>query len=232
MNKDLELILNKLSNDIDINNKMQRVDSVFYHLFDQLSSNDEKVLKIYGKYKINDIVSLIKIERLFDLGIISDEEKKILTKVEKRKEAFRAVKFTLFSISAGVIEFVSFTLLTLIPALNPSINKSIYWIPALISLVLSVLWNFTFNRKFTFQSATNVPIAMIKTLAYYIVFAPLSIWLAQMYLIDQLGWNEFGVKAIVMITNFITEFLYQRFFVFGKSIDTNVKNNENSQKSE
>lgn len=160
------------------------------------------------------------------------KEKKSLTKEEKRKEAFRAVKFTLFSISAGVIEFVSFTLLTLIPSLNPAINKSIYWIPALISLVLSVLWNFTFNRKFTFQSAANVPVAMIKTLAYYIIFAPLSIWLAQMYLIDQLGWNEFGVKAIVMITNFITEFFYQRYFVFGKSIDTNVKKNEESQKSE
>ena len=151
------------------------------------------------------------------------EEKKVLTKEEKRKEALRAVKFTLFSVSAGVIEFVSFTLLTLIPALNPSLNKSIYWVPALISLVLSVLWNFTFNRKFTFQSAANVPVAMLKTLGYYLVFAPLSIWLAQMYLIDELGWNEFGVKAIVMIVNFVTEFLYQRFFVFGKSIDTNVK---------
>ncbi len=151
------------------------------------------------------------------------KEKKILTKEEKRKEAFRAVKFTLFSISAGVIEFVSFTLLTLIPALNPALDKSVYWIPALISLFLSVLWNFTFNRKFTFQSAANVPIAMLKTLGYYLVFAPLSIWLAQMYLIDELGWNEFGVKAIVMIVNFVTEFLYQRFFVFGKSIDTNIK---------
>ena len=62
---------------------------------------------------------------------------------------------------------------------------------------------------------------MLKTLAYYVVFAPLSIWLAQMYLIDQLGWNEFLVKACVMVVNFITEFLYQRFFVFGKSLDTN-----------
>ena len=146
------------------------------------------------------------------------ENKTPLTKEQKRKELWRSLKFLLFSISAGLIEFGSFSLLTLIPYLAIKEN---YWIPATISLVLSVLWNFTFNRKFTFQSANNVPIAMLKTLAYYLVFAPLSIWLAQMYLIDQLGWNEFLVKACVMIVNFVTEFLYQRFFVFGKTLDTN-----------
>lgn len=151
-------------------------------------------------------------------------EKKVLTPEEKRKEFFRAIKYVFFAASAGIIEFVSFTLLTLIPALDPKIDKSVYWIPALISLVLSVIWNFTFNRKFTFQSANNVPIAMLQTVAYYIVFAPLSIWLAQMYLVDQLGWNEFLVKAVVMLVNFITEFLYQRFYVFRKTIDTKVVN--------
>ena len=162
-----------------------------------------------------------------------ENEKKVLTKEEKRKEAWRAVKFTLFSISAGLIEFVSFTLLTLIPELNPELNKSVYWIPATISLALSVIWNFTLNRKITFQSANNVPIAMLKVLAYYAVFAPLSIWLAQMYLIDQLGWNEFLVKLFVMLINFITEFLYQRFFVFAKSLDTKVVSfKKNKEKEE
>ena len=148
-----------------------------------------------------------------------ENEKIQLSKEEKQKEAWRVAKFILFSMSAGLIEFVSFSLLTLIPELKPS---SMYWVPATISLTLSVLWNFTLNRKFTFQSATNVPIAMLKTLAYYIVFGPLSIWLAQMYLVDTLGWNELLVKGFVMMVNFITEFLYQRFFVFGKSIDTKV----------
>ena len=147
------------------------------------------------------------------------EKKTPLTKQEKKIEMWRTIKFILFSISAGVIEFSSFSLLTLIPYLALKEN---YWIPATISLVLSVIWNFTFNRKFTFQSANNVPIAMLKVFAYYLVFAPLSIWLAQMYLVDQLGWNEFLVKGFVMLVNFITEFLYQRFFVFGKSIDTKV----------
>ena len=145
------------------------------------------------------------------------EEKKVLTKEEKRKEIWRAVKYTLFAASAGVIEFVSFTLFTLFPGYN---KENYYWVAALASLILSVIWNFTFNRKFTFQSANNVPIAMLKTLAYYAVFAPLSIWLAQMYLIDTLQWNELLVKAVVMVVNFVTEFLYQRFFVFRKTIDT------------
>ena len=161
-----------------------------------------------------------------------ENEKKQLTKEEKRREIFRAVKYTLFAASAGIIEFGSFTLLTLIPELNPELNHSIYWIPALISLVLSVIWNFTFNRRYTFQSANNIPVAMLKVLAYYVVFAPLSIWLAQMYLIDTLEWNEFLVKAIVMLVNFITEFLYQRFFVFRDSLDTRVKKAKLKNKEE
>ena len=147
-----------------------------------------------------------------------NQDKPKLTKEQKKKELFRTISYTLFAISAGLVEFGSFSLLVLIPYLAIKEN---YWIPALISLVLSVIWNFTFNRKFTFQSANNVPVAMLKTVAYYIVFAPLSIWLAQMYLIDILGWNEFLVKAVVMFVNFVTEFLYQRFYVFGKTLETN-----------
>ena len=145
------------------------------------------------------------------------EEKKPLTKEEKRKEIFRAIKFTLFAASAGLVEYGSFTIFTLLPGYN----NSFYWEAALASLILSVIWNFTFNRKFTFQSATNVKIAMIQVLAYYAIFAPLSIWFAQMYLIDTLGWNEFLVKGGVMFVNFVTEFAFMRFVVFGKSLDTN-----------
>ena len=139
-----------------------------------------------------------------------------LSKEEKKKEAFRAIKYTLFAASAGLVELLSFTIFSLLPGYY----SKYYWEAALASLILSVLWNFTFNRKFTFQSANNVPIAMLKTLAYYVVFAPLSIWLAQMYLIDTLGWNDILVQMVVMIVNFVTEFLYQRFFVFKDSIDT------------
>ena len=138
-------------------------------------------------------------------------------KVE-RKELLRALKFLLFSVSAGVIQIGSFTIMDLAFA-----NFS-YVLKSYIAVILSVLWNFTFNRKFTFQSASNVPIAMIKTFCYYLVFAPLSIHLGDMYLVKTLGWNEILVQAITMVINFVTEFLYQRFFVFRNSIDTAVKN--------
>ena len=88
--------------------------------------------------------------------------------------------------------------------------------------MLSVLWNFTLNRKFTFKSAANVPVAMLKVACYYAVFTPLSTLLVK-YLTETLGWNEYVVTILNMLINFVTEFLYQRFFVFGKSIDTAEK---------
>ena len=128
------------------------------------------------------------------------------------KEFVRVVKFTLFSISAGLIQMGSFALL------NELLHLP-YWLSYLIALVLSVLWNFTLNRKFTFKSAANVPVAMLKVAAYYAVFTPLST-LLEHQLADVLDWNEYLVTAINMVLNFVTEFLYQRFFVFGKSLDT------------
>ncbi|MBO4819058.1 MAG: GtrA family protein [Firmicutes bacterium] len=132
-----------------------------------------------------------------------------------KKEVLRAVKFTLFSISAGLIEIGSFTLL------NEMLHLK-YWLSYLIALVLSVLWNFTLNRKFTFKSAANVPIAMLKVAAYYVVFTPLSTLLVK-YLTETLCWNEYLVTALNMLLNFVTEFLYQRFYVFGNSLDTAEK---------
>ena len=128
------------------------------------------------------------------------------------REWIRVAKFTLFSISAGLIQIGTFTLL------NELLHLP-YWLSYLIALVLSVLWNFTLNRKFTFQSAANVPVAMLKVAAYYAVFTPLSTLLEHL-LTMELGWNEYLVTAINMVLNFVTEFLYQRFFVFGRSIDT------------
>ena len=111
-----------------------------------------------------------------------------------RKEIWRAVKFTLFSASAGIIEFVSFTLLN-------EFTFWSYWPCYLIALVLSVLWNFTLNRKFTFRSANNVPLAMLKVALYYAVFTPLSTILGN-YLVEKLLWNEYLVTAINMILNY------------------------------
>ena len=90
---------------------------------------------------------------------------------------------------------------------------------------LSVIWNFTLNRKFTFQSANNVPKAMLQVLAYYAVFTPLSTLLGN-YLADTLHWNEYLVTAINMVLNFGTEYLFQRFVVFRNSIDSNQAKEE------
>ncbi len=129
-----------------------------------------------------------------------------------KKEFWRIVKFVLFSASAGLVEMGSYALL------NEFTNWS-YWPCYLIALVLSVVWNFTLNRKFTFHSAVNVPVAMLKVLAYYAVFTPLSTILGD-YLADTLLWNGYVVTILNMLLNFVTEFLYQRWFVFGKTIDT------------
>ncbi|MBO4887763.1 MAG: GtrA family protein [Firmicutes bacterium] len=134
------------------------------------------------------------------------------------KEVIRAIKFALISASAGIIQIGTFTLL------NELLHLP-YWVSYLIALVLSVVWNFTLNRKYTFKSAANVPIAMLKVAAYYAVFTPLSTWLEHL-LTTGAGWNEYLVTAINMLLNFVTEFLYQRFFVFGKSLDTNVTPSE------
>lgn len=135
---------------------------------------------------------------------------------ETKKEFLRTVKFVLFSISAGVIQVASF-------ALFEEVLQLEHWLSYLISLVLSVLWNFTLNRKFTFCSANNVPVAMAKVAGFYLVFTPLSTWWTAALTGEAVGWNEYLVLAITMVSNFVLEYLYDRFFVFGKSIDTAKK---------
>ncbi len=126
--------------------------------------------------------------------------------MDKKKELLQIVKFTLFSASAGIIELASFTLLDSFTSWN-------YWPCYLIALILSVLWNFTLNRNFTFHSASNVPIAMAKVAAFYAVFTPASTYLGS-YLADTLLWNGTLVTILNMVLNFVLEYLYDRFFVF------------------
>ena len=135
--------------------------------------------------------------------------------MSKHKEVTRGVKFVLFSISAGVIEFISFALLE-------AFTPWAYWPKYLIALTLSVLWNFTLNRHFTFRSAGNVPIAMLKVACYYAVFTPLSTILGN-FLAETCGWNGILVTILNMAANLITEYLYDRYFVFRKTLDTNKK---------
>ena len=130
----------------------------------------------------------------------------------RHKELLRSLKFLLFSISAGVIEVAAFSLLNELTGWS-------YWPCYLIALVLSVLWNFTLNRRYTFQSASNVPAAMIKVCAFYCVFTPASTVLGN-FLAESLHWNEYLVTVINMAANFTLEVWYDRVFVFRDSLDT------------
>ncbi|MBQ3703914.1 MAG: GtrA family protein [Oscillospiraceae bacterium] len=132
-----------------------------------------------------------------------------------KKEIWRAIKFVLFSVSAGVIEIALFTLLN-------ELTDWPYWACYLLALIASVLWNFTLNREFTFKSAGNVPRAMGLVALFYCVFTPLTTMLGN-FLAEGLGWNEYLVTGINMALNLVTEYLYDTFVVFRGSIDTNKR---------
>lgn len=140
------------------------------------------------------------------------------TKLTKKQEMWNFVKFVLFSISAGAIQILSFTIL------NELIIKDTtakYGWSYFISLFLSVLWNFTINRKFTFKSAKSIPIAMLLVFAFYCVFTPLSILWGDA--LTGAGWNEYLVLFLTMVINMVTEFLWTRFVVYKNSINTSKK---------
>lgn len=141
------------------------------------------------------------------------QKDEVISKNQK-DSLMQMVKFTLFSVSAGVIQVASFSLLF-------EVVKLIYWPAYLISLVLSVLWNFTLNRKFTFKAANNIPIAMSKVAFFYLLFTPASTWWGDA--LTQIGWNEYLVLGLTMVTNLITEFLYTKYFVYKNSINSAIK---------
>lgn len=155
----------------------------------------------------------------------SDIVKNETVQLTKKQQAMQFIKFGLFSISAGIIQVASFTLLF-------EVFRFVYWPSYLVALVLSVLWNFTLNRRYTFKSVANIPRAMTLVFLYYIVFTPLSTWWGDA--LTQINWNEYVVLVGTMVINFITEFLYQRFVVFKKTINTNdlAKKESNAKKEE
>lgn len=138
-----------------------------------------------------------------------------------KKELLRSVKFIFFSISAGLIQIAAFTLME-------EVFHVTHWVAYLTALALSVLWNFTLNRKFTFHSAGNVPVAMLKVAVFYLVFTPLSTWWTAVFTGPEFLWNEYVVLIGTMLINFVTEYLYQRFFVFGRTMDTDQKAKDRS----
>ena len=131
--------------------------------------------------------------------------------MKNKKELIREIKFTLFSISAGIIEIVLFTLLDELTNLN-------YWLCYLPALIASVIWNFTLNREYTFKSNVNIPKAMMEVFIFYLVFTPVSTILGN-YLAENLGWNDYLVTGLNMLCNFVLEYLYDKYIVFKGNID-------------
>ena len=134
--------------------------------------------------------------------------------MDSSSEVARSAKFVVFELSAGVIQIVSYSVLGAVTALP-------YWPCYLVALVLSVLWSFTFNRKYTFRSASNVSVAMAKVALFYAMFTPVST-VAGGYAADVLGANGIVVTLVAMTFNFVLEYLWDRYFVFGSSMDTNA----------
>ncbi len=131
-------------------------------------------------------------------------------KLSKKQQFFQFLKFLGFSLSAGLIQILSFELLYHI------IKWDSWWATYLISVVLSVIWNFTFNRKFTFKSASNITVSMILALLFYVPFIPLSVFGGNA--LEQIGWNGTLVTLIMMVINFVTEFIWDKLVVFNDKV--------------
>lgn len=134
----------------------------------------------------------------------------------EKKNLLQLLKFTLFSASAGIIQVASFALFNEVFRFN-------YWLGYIISLILSIVWNFTLNRKYTFKSAVNIPVAMTKVFLFYLVFTPVSTYLGD--LAEKAGINDYIILAVTMISNFILEFLFCKFFVYRNQENTMEQKN-------
>lgn len=144
-------------------------------------------------------------------------------KLTKKETIIQIAKFVAFSMGAGIIQIVSYTIIH-------ELTDCAHWKAYLPSLILSVLYNFTVNRKFTFKSATNVPVAMLKVALFYCVFTPVSLYLGQ--LAENAGVNNYIVEAVTMGCNLVTEYLFCRFVVYRNSMNTNNLANKDKKDEE
>lgn len=178
-------------------------------------TNEEIINKLNNE---NDIVLEQENEDKSNKENISNDNKIVESNTELKKsknkiskeEIIQFFKFLAFSLSAGIIQLLSFELLY-------NWTKALPWWPSyLISIILSVIWNFTFNRKFTFKSATNVPISMTLAIIFYVMFIPVSVPGGQA--LENIGWNGTLVTLLMMVINFITEFFWDKYIVFNKKV--------------
>ena len=144
--------------------------------------------------------------------------------LSRKAQFLQFLKFLGFSLSAGVIQLLSFELLYTWTACLP------WWPAYLISIVLSVIWNFTFNRHYTFKSASNVPLAMVLVIIYYAAYIPASVFGGDA--LEAIGWNGFLVEVIMMVINFITEFFWDKYIVFNDKIINKLLRKDSKEKTD
>ncbi len=136
-------------------------------------------------------------------------------KLSGKENVTQVTKFVLFSISAGIIQVIVFTFML-------ELLHIPYWGSYLTALIASVIYNFTVNRRFTFKSANNIPLAMTQLGLYYVLFTPLSTWGGDVLV--GIGWPEYLVLGVTMVTNLVTEFCVNRFIIYRNSMNTRVIN--------
>ncbi len=166
-----------------------------------------------------------------DLQATKEEKKELPKKSKKKINLPQPVKYAFFTLSAGLIQFIVSTILfTCLPDMGKinviiTMEKS-QFIANTVGLVLSILWNFTFNRKFTFKSAGNVPRAMVLAFLFYVPFYPFQIWceptLAHAIAPGQ-DWANIIALVVVMLTNGVLEFCWQKFVIYRKEENTAVQ---------
>ncbi len=171
----------------------------------------------------------------------SQKHAQVLAKRAKRKGVVQFIKYALCAASAGIIQIVLFSILqTVLPKDMGNIHFIVEdmqlgtFIATTVALCASILWNFTFNRKFTFKDAGNVPLAMFLAFLFYVPFYPFQTWyvhtiktlLSQHISVDGAG---IIAEASVMAINFALEFIWQKFVVFRKPKDKKTATTQQEQ---
>lgn len=170
------------------------------------------------------------------------------TKKKDKETLLQAIKYACCTASAGVIEFSTFALFKEVLPIDPlkgidfiTHMQLLTFVSTLISLALSILWNFTLNRKFTFKAAGNVPRAMGLAFLFYVPFFPFKLWFngfMPMYLvagaaakagiapIEYLaahGFATYACEVVSMLLNGVLEFMWQKFVIYRKTANTIAK---------
>ena len=153
---------------------------------------------------------------------MNEEERAVAPAKKDRKELFRAIKFAIVSMSAGIVELGTFTLMNELTNLK-------YWPCYLTALIASIIWCYTINRRYTFKSGKPIPVVLAYAAAFYAVFTPATTILGN-YLAETLLWNEYLVTIINMTLNLVTEYLYDTYVVYRNNMDNNSIAQKQAQK--